>query len=569
MKVIDNIKIDLTKPDVPNIVYAKQNDRDSRWVYITLSAGHVPFAPPEGSAAIIRIRKGDGTAIFYDSDEDDNPAVIIDGNVVQCLLVEQALTYPSTALAEVNIYTSDGKRLTSFLFKVEIEKSVIADSDIISSDYMNVLTSTLAEMLTVEGNVREAAANYPRVQGGTWWTYNAATGEYEDSGQPAQGPQGNAGTITAGTTTTLPAGSSATVSNVGTDTAAVFNFGIPKGEPGTPSVGDGFTVYEHEKEGAVHLLTFDEGNENIQFVATANYESGDTFSVNATACTSQTTSGEELPDECFVEGALVTCFLNGTVLNFKTGGAGLNYKVIAVASSQDLPTTAKENTIAVVSALNVEWHTFDTAAPTLRINGDAIEAGDAWFNVATSSRIKLNVSKKYGVWLFPNRCEVFDGSGWAKADAYIRQGEQWVPIQSVFYDNGVFGGGAESAAVYGGASVEPTYLNIYVNAPTAAFYRASAFLTPKIDVTNLSVLYFDVEFVSWVTAVKNYDPITVGITSTMASSPTYAASAATRLEVDTRIAVDVSAITGEYFFGATAVGYSGNTNYRVTFIGGE
>lgn len=87
--------------------------------------------------------------------------------------------------------------------------------------------------------------------------------------------------------------------------------------------------------------------------------------------------------------------------------------------------------------------------------------------------------------------------------------------------------------------------------------------------TNLSVLYFDVKFVSWVTAVKNYDPITVGITSTMASNPTYAASAATRLEVDTRIAVDVSAITGEYYFGATAVGYSGNTNYRVTFIGGE
>lgn len=46
------------------------------------------------------------------------------------------------------------------------------------------------------------------------------------------GPQGPAATIAVGTTTTLPAGSNATVENVGTDTAAVFNFGIPRGSSG-------------------------------------------------------------------------------------------------------------------------------------------------------------------------------------------------------------------------------------------------------------------------------------------------------------------------------------------------
>jgi hypothetical protein len=39
-------------------------------------------------------------------------------------------------------------------------------------------------------------------------------------------------TITIGTTTTLPAGSSATVTNTGTTTDPVFNFGIPKGDTG-------------------------------------------------------------------------------------------------------------------------------------------------------------------------------------------------------------------------------------------------------------------------------------------------------------------------------------------------
>lgn len=47
-----------------------------------------------------------------------------------------------------------------------------------------------------------------------------------------RGAQGEAATVQVGTTTTLPAGSQATVNNSGTSNAAVLNFGIPKGEDG-------------------------------------------------------------------------------------------------------------------------------------------------------------------------------------------------------------------------------------------------------------------------------------------------------------------------------------------------
>jgi hypothetical protein len=53
--------------------------------------------------------------------------------------------------------------------------------------------------------------------------------------QGPQGPQGNAGTaatIAIGTTTTLPPTSTAYVTNSGTSSAAVFNFGIPQGIQG-------------------------------------------------------------------------------------------------------------------------------------------------------------------------------------------------------------------------------------------------------------------------------------------------------------------------------------------------
>ena len=51
------------------------------------------------------------------------------------------------------------------------------------------------------------------------------------------GAQGNAATIAVGTTTTLSPGSSATVANVGTTSAAVFNFGIPSGLTGATGPG--------------------------------------------------------------------------------------------------------------------------------------------------------------------------------------------------------------------------------------------------------------------------------------------------------------------------------------------
>ena len=55
---------------------------------------------------------------------------------------------------------------------------------------------------------------------------------WTDLGQ-ITGIQGQAATISVGTTTTLAAGQSASVSNVGTAQDAVFNFGIPKGADGT------------------------------------------------------------------------------------------------------------------------------------------------------------------------------------------------------------------------------------------------------------------------------------------------------------------------------------------------
>lgn len=94
------------------------------------------------------------------------------------------------------------------------------------------------EILDKYADIEALATNPPYVgQNGHWWTWDTDTNQYIDSGVDA------GVSVTVGTTTTLPAGSSATVTNSGTDTDPILNFGIPRGaagqngQDGAPGVG--------------------------------------------------------------------------------------------------------------------------------------------------------------------------------------------------------------------------------------------------------------------------------------------------------------------------------------------
>lgn len=64
----------------------------------------------------------------------------------------------------------------------------------------------------------------------------------EQGGQGIQGNPGNAATIAVGTVSTVPFGDPATVTNVGTSSAAIFDFEIPAGEDGEDGAGTGDVV---------------------------------------------------------------------------------------------------------------------------------------------------------------------------------------------------------------------------------------------------------------------------------------------------------------------------------------
>lgn len=81
---------------------------------------------------------------------------------------------------------------------------------------------------------------------------------------------------------------------------------------------DGISTYTHSKSGTVHTLTG--SGDNIRFVATADFTSGDTFKIGASAVTAKTIGGDSLWTGFFKNGAVVTCYKNGTTINFNGGG---------------------------------------------------------------------------------------------------------------------------------------------------------------------------------------------------------------------------------------------------------
>lgn len=75
---------------------------------------------------------------------------------------------------------------------------------------------------------------------------------------------------------------------------------------------------EYSKAGTVHkLVTPNEDTENIKFRATADYNKGDTFTLNGTAVDALTVSGRKLESGHFKSGAMVSCLLSRGTLYFE------------------------------------------------------------------------------------------------------------------------------------------------------------------------------------------------------------------------------------------------------------
>lgn len=155
MSVNQAVNLNLSTDIVPPVLKMVQNDSNSRYIVASLWDGASAY--DVGSASVmLRFAKPDGTGGMYDADEVGN-VVDVYGNVVTIPVAAQVLTVAGDVFAQVDIYGSSNSKLASFAFKIDVAASVYPDAQIISSDYYNVLTATIANAVTAAQNAAASA----------------------------------------------------------------------------------------------------------------------------------------------------------------------------------------------------------------------------------------------------------------------------------------------------------------------------------------------------------------------------------------------------------------------------
>lgn len=161
MEIINNVTLNLQAPAYTT-VYSPQGQTLARSIRATLLDGGAFWTIPTSALLVIRYAKPDGTIGFYDTLEDGSIAYSYSGSVVTFGIATQALTVPGTVLMQLDFYSGDGEKLSTFTFRLIVAEGVFADSDITSSDYFNVLTAKIAEAASI---LDDTTANALKAEG--------------------------------------------------------------------------------------------------------------------------------------------------------------------------------------------------------------------------------------------------------------------------------------------------------------------------------------------------------------------------------------------------------------------
>lgn len=177
MNILAYATLDMAQPMPTTRIYAKQNDELSRYIVAQLVNAGQPWTPPNAALAIIRYRKPDGTGGFYDTDESGQPAVVTGENGQYTLtLAAQSLTVPGGVGMELNFYTAAGQKLTTFAWQLQVEPSVLSDTQIESSDYYNILSEQITQILGKVDSIAELTASVQSVPYGATATVEVTGG---------------------------------------------------------------------------------------------------------------------------------------------------------------------------------------------------------------------------------------------------------------------------------------------------------------------------------------------------------------------------------------------------------
>ena len=165
-------------------------------------------------------------------------------------------------------------------------------------------------------------------------------------------------------------------------------------------------------------------------------------------------------------------------------GADLNFRVKAYSSQKDLPETAPENTIAVITNIPISSYTFCSTQPT-----QAAE-GLVWISTGRSSTVAFSATKRNPLNVYPTGCSQYVNGAWVSKIAKTFMGGAWKDWLHYLYDNGnqcqSLSGGWIVGEGTGSAEIGDSGISL---ATTEASPRIHVETKSAVDLTLYSKLY--------------------------------------------------------------------------------
>lgn len=110
------------------------------------------------------------------------------------IILTWTITEDFTAVSGELLPEIVGQQDDTVVIKYEMTPMIVRNS--ILEQYkggIDAIDRALREMQSILAQAEQLIAKAPIIQNGTWWLYDAATGAYQDSGQPAKGDKGKTG----------------------------------------------------------------------------------------------------------------------------------------------------------------------------------------------------------------------------------------------------------------------------------------------------------------------------------------------------------------------------------------
>ena len=176
MQLTHSIALDFGRDTLPITIFAKQYDKESRFVEIVPLECGKDYTLESGVTARLQLTKPDGHTVLK--------TATITNSVIKVELTEQTLAVAGTAVAEIGLYKGNSL-LSSQIFYIEIKRAAYNPDAPASSDEYPALIDALGKVETSVGSANSAAAAANTAAGAA----NSAAAAANEAAEAAEGAE--------------------------------------------------------------------------------------------------------------------------------------------------------------------------------------------------------------------------------------------------------------------------------------------------------------------------------------------------------------------------------------------